>query len=98
MRVYDAVMAREPRVPNVIANRAKWVIHAVTTSTGARAMAASQIHDVWLPMRRTMSEYTTVIAYSRAGFGRSDADPPDHSVTNARFTTSGFSARATAFT
>lgn len=39
--------------------------------------------DVWLPMLRTMSEYTTVIAYSRAGFGRSDAGPTDHSVPHA---------------
>jgi pimeloyl-ACP methyl ester carboxylesterase len=39
--------------------------------------------DVWLPMLRTMSEYTTVIAYSRAGFGRSDAGPSDHSVPHA---------------
>ena len=36
--------------------------------------------DVWLPMVRTISEYTTVIAYSRAGFGRSDPGSPDHSV------------------
>src|SRR5438105_416708 len=39
--------------------------------------------DVWLPMWRTMSEYTTVIAYSRAGFGRSDAGSTDHSVPRA---------------
>lgn len=36
--------------------------------------------DTWLPMVRTMSEFTTAIAYSRAGFGRSDAGPADHSV------------------
>jgi pimeloyl-ACP methyl ester carboxylesterase len=39
--------------------------------------------DVWLPLLRTMSEYTTVIAYSRAGFGRSDAGSPDHTVPHA---------------
>jgi pimeloyl-ACP methyl ester carboxylesterase len=39
--------------------------------------------DVWLPLFRTMSEYTTVVAYSRAGFGRSDAGAPDHSVPHA---------------
>ena len=39
--------------------------------------------DVWIPMLRTMSEYTTAIAYSRAGFGRSDAGPSDHSVPHA---------------
>lgn len=39
--------------------------------------------DVWLPMWRTISEYTTVVAYSRAGFGRSDAGPADHSVPHA---------------
>jgi pimeloyl-ACP methyl ester carboxylesterase len=39
--------------------------------------------DVWLPMLRTISEYTTVIAYSRAGFGRSDAGASDHSVPHA---------------
>jgi pimeloyl-ACP methyl ester carboxylesterase len=39
--------------------------------------------DVWLPMLRTISEYTTVIAYSRAGFGRSDEGSPDHSVPHA---------------
>lgn len=39
--------------------------------------------DVWLPMWHTVSEYTTVVAYSRAGFGRSDAGPADHSVPHA---------------
>lgn len=39
--------------------------------------------DVWLPMLRTISEYTTVIAYSRAGFGRSDVGSADHSVPHA---------------
>lgn len=39
--------------------------------------------DTWIPMWRTISGYTTVIAYSRAGFGRSDAGPPDHSVPHA---------------
>lgn len=39
--------------------------------------------DVWLPMVRTISEYTTVIAYSRAGFGRSEAGSADHSVPHA---------------
>lgn len=36
--------------------------------------------DTSLPMAHTMSEFTTTIAYSRAGFGRSDAGSPDHSV------------------
>lgn len=36
--------------------------------------------DSWLPMAHTMSEFTTTIAYSRAGFGRSDAGSSDHSV------------------
>ena len=39
--------------------------------------------DVWLPMWHTMAEYTTVVAYSRAGFGRSDAGGADHSVPHA---------------
>jgi pimeloyl-ACP methyl ester carboxylesterase len=39
--------------------------------------------DVWLPMLPTISEYTTVVAYSRAGFGRSDPGAADHSVPNA---------------
>jgi pimeloyl-ACP methyl ester carboxylesterase len=39
--------------------------------------------DTWLPMWRTMSQFTTVIAYSRAGFGRSDSGPRDHSVPHA---------------
>lgn len=39
--------------------------------------------DTWLPMLHTMSEFTTVIAYSRAGFGRSDPGPNDHSVPRA---------------
>ena len=39
--------------------------------------------DVWIPMWRTMSEYTTVVAYSRAGFGRSDSGTSDHSVPHA---------------
>jgi pimeloyl-ACP methyl ester carboxylesterase len=36
--------------------------------------------DVWLPMWRAMAQFTTVIAYSRAGFGRSGAGSSDHSV------------------
>lgn len=39
--------------------------------------------DTWLPMWRTIGEYTTVIAYSRAGFGQSDAGSSDHSVPHA---------------
>ena len=39
--------------------------------------------DVWLPMVRRMATSTTAIAYSRAGFGRSDSGPPDHSVPHA---------------
>lgn len=39
--------------------------------------------DVWLPMWHTMAEFTTVIAYSRAGFGRSEAGQSDHSVPSA---------------
>jgi len=39
--------------------------------------------NVWLPMVRTIAEYTTAVAYSRAGFGRSDPGPPDHSVPHA---------------
>ncbi|HEY1953240.1 MAG TPA: alpha/beta fold hydrolase [Gemmatimonadaceae bacterium] len=39
--------------------------------------------DVWLPMLRMMSEYTTVVAYSRAGLGRSDPGSGDHSVPQA---------------
>lgn len=39
--------------------------------------------DVWLPMWRTMAEYTTVVAYSRAGFGRSEEGSSDHSVPHA---------------
>lgn len=36
--------------------------------------------DTWLPIWRTMAQFTTVIAYSRAGFGRSSAGSSDHSV------------------
>jgi pimeloyl-ACP methyl ester carboxylesterase len=39
--------------------------------------------DVWLPMWRAMAQFTTVIAYSRAGFGRSGAGSSDHSVPSA---------------
>jgi pimeloyl-ACP methyl ester carboxylesterase len=39
--------------------------------------------DVWIPMWRTMSEYTTVVAYSRTGFGRSESGTSDHSVPHA---------------
>ncbi|HZE08807.1 MAG TPA: alpha/beta hydrolase family protein [Gemmatimonadaceae bacterium] len=39
--------------------------------------------NVWLPMLHTVSAYTTAIAYSRAGFGRSDPGPADHSVPHA---------------
>jgi len=36
--------------------------------------------NVWLPIWRRISELTTVIAYSRAGFGQSEAGSSDHSV------------------
>jgi pimeloyl-ACP methyl ester carboxylesterase len=39
--------------------------------------------DTWLPMLRMVSEVTTGIAYSRAGFGRSASGAPDHSVPHA---------------
>ncbi len=39
--------------------------------------------DTWIPMVRTMSQSTAAIAYSRAGMGRSDPGPPDHSVPRA---------------
>ena len=40
--------------------------------------------DVWLPMWRTISEFTTTVAYSRAGFGRSDTGPADHAAILSR--------------
>jgi len=36
--------------------------------------------DTWLPVLRSMAEYTSVVAYSRAGFGRSTSGSSDHSV------------------
>jgi len=39
--------------------------------------------NVWLPMLDSVSRYTTAIAYSRAGFGRSESGAPDHSVPHA---------------
>ena len=39
--------------------------------------------NVWLPMLHTVSAYTTALAYSRAGFGRSDPGSADHSVPHA---------------
>src|SRR5947209_8581223 len=39
--------------------------------------------NVWLPMVHTVSVYATAVAYSRAGFGRSDPGPADHSVPHA---------------
>jgi pimeloyl-ACP methyl ester carboxylesterase len=39
--------------------------------------------DVWLPMWHLMSQFSAVIAYSRAGFGRSGAGASDHSVPSA---------------
>lgn len=39
--------------------------------------------DVWLPMWHAMAQFATVIAYSRAGFGRSEAGVSDHSVPSA---------------
>jgi Predicted hydrolases or acyltransferases (alpha/beta hydrolase superfamily) len=36
--------------------------------------------DTWLPMLRSMAKYSSVIAYSRAGFGRSTSGSSDHSV------------------
>jgi len=39
--------------------------------------------NVWLPLLDSVSRYTTAIAYSRAGFGRSESGAPDHSVPHA---------------
>ena len=39
--------------------------------------------DTWLPLERSVAEYTTALAYSRAGFGRSESDGADHSVRHA---------------
>ena len=39
--------------------------------------------DTWLPMVRAVAGYTTAIAYSRAGFGRSESGAADHSVVHA---------------
>jgi pimeloyl-ACP methyl ester carboxylesterase len=39
--------------------------------------------DTWLPMLHSTSEFTTAIAYSRAGFGRSTSGSSDHSVPHA---------------
>jgi pimeloyl-ACP methyl ester carboxylesterase len=39
--------------------------------------------NVWLPMVDTVASYATAVAYSRAGFGRSDPGPRDHSVPHA---------------
>lgn len=39
--------------------------------------------DVWLPMWQTMAQFSTVVAYSRAGFGRSTSGTSDHSVSAA---------------
>jgi pimeloyl-ACP methyl ester carboxylesterase len=39
--------------------------------------------NVWLPMLDSVSRSTTAIAYSRAGFGRSESGAPDHSVPHA---------------
>ena len=39
--------------------------------------------DTWLPTLRAMAEFTTVVAYSRAGFGRSTSGASDHSVPSA---------------
>ena len=39
--------------------------------------------DVWLPTLRSIGEFTTAIAYSRAGFGRSTSGSSDHSVPHA---------------
>lgn len=41
--------------------------------------------DTWLPMVRTMAQFTTAVAYSRSGFGRSESGSSDHTVpTEAR--------------
>jgi pimeloyl-ACP methyl ester carboxylesterase len=39
--------------------------------------------DDWLPLVRSTGEYTTAIAYSRAGFGRSESGSSDHTVPQA---------------
>jgi pimeloyl-ACP methyl ester carboxylesterase len=39
--------------------------------------------DTWIPVWTAMSEFTTAIAYSRAGFGRSAPSPDGYSVRHA---------------
>lgn len=39
--------------------------------------------ETWLPLVRAVADYTTAIAYSRAGFGRSESGAADHSVVHA---------------
>ncbi|HJP86164.1 MAG TPA: alpha/beta fold hydrolase [Gemmatimonadaceae bacterium] len=36
--------------------------------------------DTWIPVAQAISRFTTAIAYSRAGFGRSDPSPDGYSV------------------
>jgi len=64
--------------------------HALDVVTGGHGSPAivcetglADSLDVWLPMWHSLAQFTTVIAYSRAGFGRSTAGSSDHSVPSA---------------
>jgi pimeloyl-ACP methyl ester carboxylesterase len=62
-------------------------LDAVTAGHGGPAIVfetgLADSLDVWLPMWHTMAQFTTVMAYSRAGFGRSESGRSDHSVAGA---------------
>src|SRR5437588_3393333 len=39
--------------------------------------------DTWAPVWPAVAAYTTVVAYSRSGFGRSEPGPPEHTARRA---------------
>ena len=39
--------------------------------------------DTWAPVWPAVAAYSTVVAYSRSGFGRSEAGPPEHTARRA---------------
>src|SRR4029077_12228887 len=78
-----ALMAQTHRRIDVGGHRLDYVLEGAGEPAVVFETGLADSLDTWLPLLRSVSEYTTAIAYSRAGFGRSESGAPDHSVAHA---------------
>jgi pimeloyl-ACP methyl ester carboxylesterase len=78
-----ALVAQDHRLIDVGSHRLDYVQEGIGGPAVIFETGLADSLDTWLPMARSVSEYTTVVAYSRAGFGRSESGFPDHSVPHA---------------